>query len=119
MGGHNLWESFLELVFRMCVGGDLGAVRSGFDRPRRKHPAVVYQATDTSPPVVWLAAEAVNQILAERRSPALDLDAVEQSLRATDGWIGPAKYRDEDGWLLNEAWWGEQCKRWRKREGAR
>ena len=120
VGGLRPWEPFVEVVFRMCAAGDLGVVRSGFDRPRRKHPAIVYQdAKETRPAVVWLPAEAVNQILAQRRSPVLDLRAVEQSLMATDAWMGAVKYREEEGWLLDEAWWSQQHMVWRKREGAR
>ncbi|MFC1597212.1 hypothetical protein ACFL5Q_04635 [Planctomycetota bacterium] len=120
VGGHCPWESFMELVFRMCAAGDLHIVRSGFDQPDRKHLAIVYQvATDTMPAVVWIPAEAVNQVLARRRSPVLDLKAVEESLKTTDVWKGVGKYRDEDGWLLDEDWWGKEYIRWQKREGVR
>jgi hypothetical protein len=120
VGGLRPWEPFVEVVFRMCEAGDLGVVRSGFDRPGRKHPTIVYQdASETGPAVVWLPAEAVNQVLAQRRSPVLDLSAVEDSFKATDAWIGPAEYREEEGWLLDETWWSQQHKQWRKREGVR
>lgn len=116
----DLATTFVELVTRMYVWGDIRYAHVGWDTNPPERPATLYyqDASGDRPAVVGVRPEGLNRILHEHRSVALDTGRVRASLEQHGAWA--ASVSDEHGevWLIDMEWWQERAQKSRRRLSA-
>ena len=111
-------NSFMDLAFHLRQQGQITYAVARWELPDEAPSALVcHSGKNDRPTLMWLCGKAFNRVLARMNAPAMNLAAVEQSFKDAQVWFANEMYRDEEGILIDDAWYVCQERQWLARHG--